>query len=103
MSSKLFQGLIYQMKEAVDRNVGVLDDKGIIIACSTLSRIGESNREALDEVSYSFDTVMLDGFTYKPVGSHARIEYVVFAEGIDDKARSAVAMLAVTLASIKAM
>ncbi len=103
MSSKLFQGLIYQMKEAVDRNVGVLDDKGVIIACSTLSRIGESNRDALDEVSYSFDTVVLDGFTYKPVGSHARIEYVVFAEGIDEKARSAAAMLAVTLASIKTL
>ena len=49
MSSKLFQGLIYQMKEAVDRTVGVLDDKGVVIACSTLSRIGESHRDALDE------------------------------------------------------
>ncbi len=103
MSSKLFQGLIYQMKEAVDRTVGVLDDKGIIIACSTLSRIGESHREALDEVSYSFDTAVIDGFTYKPVGTHARIEYVVFAEGNDEKARSAAAMLSVTLSSIKTL
>ncbi len=103
MSSKLFQGLIYQMKEAVDRTVGVLDDKGIIIACSTLSRIGESHREALDEVSYSFDTVVIDGFTYKPVGTHARIEYVVFAEGNDEKAKSAAAMLSVTLSSIKTL
>ncbi len=103
MSSKLFQGLIYQMKEAVDRTVGVLDDKGIIIACSTLSRIGESHREALDEVSYSFDTVVIDGFTYRPVGTHARIEYVVFAEGNDEKAKSAAAMLSVTLSSIKTL
>ena len=103
MSSKLFQGLIYQMKEAVNRTVGVLDDKGVIIACSTLSKIGEAHKDALDEVSYSFDTVVIDGFTYKPVGSHARIEYVVFAEGNDDKARSAAAMLSVTLASIKTL
>ena len=103
MSSKLFQGLIYQMKEAVDRTVGVLDDKGVVIACSTLSRIGESHRDALDEVSYSFDTAIVNGFTYKPVGSHARIEYVVFAEGSDEKAKSAAAMLSITLASIKTL
>ncbi len=103
MSSKLFQGLIYQMKEALERTVGVLDEKGVVIACSTLSRIGEPHRDALDEISYSFDTAVINGFTYKPVGSHSRIEYVVFAEGSDDKAKSAVAMLAITLASIKTL
>ncbi len=103
MSSKLFQGLIYQMKEAVERTVGVLDDKGVVIACSTLSRIGESRKEALDEMSYSFDTVVLDGYTYRPVGTHARIEYVVFTEGVDEKAKSASSMIAVALSSVKSL
>ncbi len=103
MSSKLFQGLIYQMKEAIGRTVGVLDDKGVIIACSALAKMGESHKEALEEVSYSFDTVTLEGYTYKPVGTHARIDYIVFAEGTDEKAANAVAMLSVTLASIKTL
>lgn len=103
MSSKLFQGLIYQMKETVNRTVGVLDDKGVIIACSTLSKIGESHREALDEVSYSFDTAFIDGYTFKPVGTHARIEYVVFAEGNDEKAKNVASMIAISLSSIKSL
>ena len=94
---------IYQMKEAVERTVGVLDDKGVVIACSTLSRIGESHKDALDEISYSFDTVVLDGYTYRPVGTHARIEYVVFTEGVDDKAKSASSMIAIALASVKTL
>ena len=31
MSNKLFQGLIYQMREAVDREIGIIDDKGVVI------------------------------------------------------------------------
>ena len=42
MSNKLFQNLVYQMREAVDRDIGIIDEKGTIIACSQLARIGES-------------------------------------------------------------
>lgn len=103
MSNKLFQGLIYQMREAVDRTVGVLDSKGVVIACSQLARIGETQKEALEEMSYTFDMMALDGYTYRPIGTHARIEYIVFVEGIDDKAKSIVGMLAISLASIKSL
>ena len=34
MSNKLFQTLIYQMREAVDREIGIIDDNGIVIACN---------------------------------------------------------------------
>ena len=36
MSNKLFQGLIYQMREAVDREIGIIDDKGVVIACTRI-------------------------------------------------------------------
>ena len=34
MSNRLFQGIIHQMKDAVDRVIGVLDENGIVISCS---------------------------------------------------------------------
>ena len=40
MSNRLFQGIIHQMKDAVDRVIGVLDENGIIISCSDLAKIG---------------------------------------------------------------
>ena len=36
MSNRLFQGIIHQMRDAVDRIIGVIDDNGVIIACSEL-------------------------------------------------------------------
>ena len=29
MSNRLFQGIIYQMKDAVDRVIGVIDETGV--------------------------------------------------------------------------
>ena len=40
MSNRLFQGVIHQMKDAIDRAIGVVDDTSVVIACSELGRIG---------------------------------------------------------------
>ena len=34
MSNRLFQGIIHQMRDTVDRVIGVLDENGSVIACS---------------------------------------------------------------------
>ena len=61
MSNKLFQNLVYQMREAVDRDIGIIDEKGTIIACSQLARIGESHHDIIEEISYNFDTITAEG------------------------------------------
>lgn len=103
MSNKLFQSLIYQMKDSVDRSIGIIDEKGSVIACSSLTRIGESRKDILDEVSYSFDTIVVGGYTYKPMGSHARIDYIIFVEGDDDEAKCISSLLSVSFANIKTL
>ena len=40
MSNRLFQGLVYQMRDTVDRMIGVIDESATIIACSDLTKIG---------------------------------------------------------------
>ena len=42
MSNRLFQGVIHQMKDSVDRTFGVIDENSTIIACSDLGKIGET-------------------------------------------------------------
>ena len=41
MSNRLFQAVIHQMKDAIDKTFGVIDANNTIIACSELVRIGE--------------------------------------------------------------
>lgn len=53
MSNRLFQGIIHQMKDAVDRIIGVIDENGVIISCSELVRIGETCQGIRDEIAYT--------------------------------------------------
>lgn len=103
MSNRLFQGIIHQMKDAVDRVIGVLDDNGVIISCSDLAKIGGTRQGVRDELSYTSEVVMSGGYTYKPIGSGAKTEYIVFVEGEDKQAERLAAILSISLGSIKGL
>ena len=51
MSNRLFQSVIHQMKDAIDRVIGVIDENGVIIACSELVKIGEIKQGVRDELA----------------------------------------------------
>lgn len=90
MSSRIFQGVIVQMKDATERCIGVVDEQGFVIACSELSMIGsrlDDFQAAVGEVQEPLFTT--SERTYKILsGSTARFEYAVFVEGSDQAARS---------------
>jgi len=101
MSNRLFQGVIHQMSSAVDRVFGVIDDNGVIIACSELVKIGEMRQGVRDELAYTSDAVTSGGYTYKPIGTGSKWEYIVFIEGEDKSAEKIATILAVSLSNIK--
>lgn len=101
MSNRLFQGVVHQMKDTIDRTIGVVDETTSIIACSDLGRIGEPC-EAIGIESFSVqDTFVRDGYTYKTFGSRPRSEYILFVEGTDTQAAKYAGLLAISLSSIK--
>ena len=53
MSNRLFQGIIHQMKDAIDRTIGVVDGNSVISACSELGMVGESVDFSLADVAAS--------------------------------------------------
>jgi len=100
MSNKLFQGVIHQMRDALGRTIGVIDDTGTIISCSELGKIGdtvESSPEIFAKNSYFY----ADGYTYRPFGSQVHAEYAIFVEGTDEQSSRYVDISCVALANIK--
>lgn len=65
MSNRLFQGIIHQMKDAVERIIGVIDENGVIISCSELVKIGETRQGIRDELTYTSDAIVTGGYTYR--------------------------------------
>ncbi len=101
MSNRLFQSIVHQMKDAIDRTIGVVDKNGCIIACSELSRIGESFNGVKDELAYTNEPFKANGYTHHPINNHGKIEYVVFVEGSDTVADNLATILCISLTNIK--
>ncbi|MCQ2430929.1 MAG: helix-turn-helix domain-containing protein, partial [Clostridia bacterium] len=102
MSNRLFQSVIHQMKDAVGgRVIGVIDETGVIIACSELVKIGEVRQSVRDELAYSSDVLVSGGCTYRPLTNGAKRDYVAFVEGDDTEADMISHLLAVSLSNIK--
>ena len=101
MSNRLFQGVIHQMRDAIDRVIGIVDETATTISCSDLTRIGEKNEYLALDLDESSEIFVRDGYTYKPFGARMKPEYAVFVEGTDEMAARFCNVLAISLTSIK--
>lgn len=98
MSNRLFQGVIQQMKDTVEKKFGVLDETQTVIASSDLDIIG-------DQIPVTFNSanevVTSNGFSFKKIESNQTGEYTVFIEGTDTLAEKYVSILSVAFSNIK--
>ena len=74
MSNRLFQGVIHQIKDAIDRTIGVIDENYTVIACSELGKIGETHEVMFsgNTASGTNETFVRGQYTYKPFGKIGR-------------------------------
>ena len=103
MSNRLFQNVIHQMRDVVGRNIGVIDENGIIIAASELAKIGESRQRIREELSYSSGSMVYDGYTYRFINSVSKTDCIAFVEGDDAHATKTAEILAISLGNIKSL
>lgn len=101
MSTRVYQNVINQLKESVSRTIAVIDDTGVIVACSDLVRIGEANSVVLDLFTSDDQCTTYGGDTYRLIGSFTKVENVIMVEGNDKEAAEISAVLAVSFLNIK--
>ena len=103
MSSRIFQGVVVQMKDATSRPIGVVDSEGSVIACSELSLMGTHiiNPESISAMVEKKSGVY-GGRTFHIMGgSDLHFDYAVFVDGIDEMAESYCSMASVALLNAK--
>lgn len=103
MSSRVFQSVIIQMKDATDRCIGVVDDQGFVIACSELSMIGSRLDDMLPAMGEEREQLFSSNVrTYKLLGAAgSRFDYAVFVSGHDEAARSICILAAVAMSEAR--
>ena len=99
MSSRVFQGIVLQMKECSDRAVGVIDEQGTVVACNDLPCIGERWVAAAAALNAGGEgAVVSGGYTFKALpGFNGQYDYAAFARGEDEQAALVCSMAAIAL------
>ena len=97
MPSRIFQNVIIQMKDSIDRTVGVVDDQGYVIACSELAAIGSRFEDfRYHQVEAGTHELVTAGRTYVLLSSErGQLGYAAFVEGTDRIAKTICAISAV--------
>ena len=90
MSNSVFQSVIVQLKETVDRTFGVIDTEGSVISCTDVTLLGERWPDAALKVAVAMDsTVTFGQKTFRAIVSSTNLmEYAVFCIGDDEQARA---------------
>ena len=103
MSNRLYQTVLHQMKDVIGRTIGIIDENGIVIACSELSKIGESKQRIREELSYSTETVVYEGYSYRFINVNDKNDCICFVEGDNSDAANMASLLAIFLGNMKTL
>ena len=103
MPSRIFQNVIIQLKDAVDRTIGVVDEQGFVVASSELAMIGsrldDFHAYELDAAGQTISTAVR---TYSALNSDSsKLDYAAFSEGTDPMAKTICALAAVAFNEAK--
>ncbi len=102
MSNRIFQSVLHQMKDVVERTVGVIDEGGVVVACSDLGRIGENYPIPITNFAGINGPFSRNRTTYRAFGSSQKPEYLLFIDGDDQGAEKFAEILAIALSNIEA-
>ena len=97
MPSRIFQNVIIQMKDSLDRTVGVVDDQGYIIASSELATIGSR----LEDFRYAqfgaeCNELITAGHVFVLLNSESGpLGYAAYVDGTDSVAKTVCSISAV--------
>lgn len=103
MSSRIFQSVILQMKDASKRCIGVADDQGNVIAASDISMMGATLKELQNPSQEgNGELFYAGGRTCRAICPGSYGAYTAFVDGQDDTAKSICILATVALSEAKA-
>ena len=103
MSNRIFQNVVLQMKEGMDRTVGVIDAEGTVVACTDLALMGAQWPQVVEPISDAQNGMTAwEGKTFKALTAWgAQFDYAGFVNGEDAEAKTLCALATVALNGAK--
>ncbi|HHV28490.1 MAG TPA: PucR family transcriptional regulator [Clostridium sp.] len=101
MSIKLYQNLVNQIKDVIDSEFGIMDDTGLILACSNEKKVGQSNPLASEVMRSKDQFVIIEGQTFQKVYIKNKLEFITFISSDCTNGNKFLALISINAINMK--
>lgn len=98
---KLFQSLIYQIKDTIDYEFGITDEAGLILACSDDKAVGTQDPMVLEVLEDKEPSVVINGITYLKIFIKGKLEFVTYIKTDREEGLKYLTLISVNIVNIK--
>lgn len=98
---KLFQNLVYQIREIIDSEFGITDDTGMILASSDDKQVGQIDPAAEKLVQAKENSLVIDGVSYQKVNIKGKLEFIAYIKSADDESSRYLSLIVLSIIHIK--
>ncbi len=101
MLGQIFQPVLEQMKSVIQREMGVLNNSGTVIANIDEPISEELAFDALTNAANNGKAYTLDGYTFIAIGARNMLEYVIYIRGTGVEEQKYIVLLSVSLSNLQ--
>lgn len=101
MASKYLNAMLYQLKEAFGRKIGMIDYTGYITSPGNPAEIDANVSVILARCDGAEGILHFLGYTFKPVTVRGKLDFIAFVEGDDNTAAKFAEILTISIDNMK--
>jgi len=100
LSVKLLKDMLNQVNNIIDIECGIMDENGLILACSNEERLGRIDDNIAKVMEIDEQVQIINGISYQRVNANNRYEYVVFLHSHNEESLKYLSLIALNVKNI---
>lgn len=101
MAIKIFQSLVYRIKEILECDVGITDFYGMVIASSRTDEIGSLNEDVIGFINSNDYYLEKENTAYMKIEERGSVTFIVYITGNLDQRKKALKLIGLTFENAK--
>jgi carbohydrate diacid regulator len=97
LAVKVFQSLVFRIKEILECDAGIADSYGMVIASTITAEIGKYNEDAIDFINSGETYFENDRIALMKVGSRRSMDYTAYVYGNTEQRRKAMELVCLSI------
>jgi len=101
LAAKVFQSLVYRIKEILDCDAGITDSNGMVIASTRSDEIGSFNEDVFDFINSGETYQETENMALVKVNDHGALDFVAYTLGTGEARRKAMELISLSIENAK--